>query len=213
MSRLQHNLHNEHSGIYSENITFKKKIGKQSKIRAIRMFCKVGWWHNLQLGKNQAEPVLGSGVKKRYQSSEDLTIATHQDKAEGRNTTQSYIFLILVTLLSTTERHFSLLGIIVLKAPTSFCNRSHSCIFRHSRDWWSCYFHFWLKNLMGRAHTVTVGVITLLPGLEHNSQCFSTAPNGSLLCCTHPENPCWIDPAIRREKANLVPGSQASLDV
>lgn len=140
MSRLQHNLRNEHSGICTENITSqktnkKKKMGSRVRSEQLQCFGRLGIGTTCSWERSRQMPVLGTGVQTRYQSSGELTAAAHQDKDEGRNTTQNYIFLILVTLLSTTERHFSLLGIIILKAPTSSCNRSHTCILRHSKDW------------------------------------------------------------------------------
>lgn len=134
-------MRKEHSGICTENITSQKtktkqkKMGSRVRSEQLQCFGRLSDGTTCTWERSRQRPVLGTGVQKRYQSSGDLTVATHQDKDEGRNTTQNYIFLILVTLLSTTERHFSLLQIIILKAPTSSCNRSHTCILRHSIDW------------------------------------------------------------------------------
>lgn len=153
-----------------------KTLGSRVRSEQSEFFGRLADGTTCSWERSRQRPILRSGVKKRYQCSGDLTVATHQDKDEDRNTTWNYIFLISVTLLSTTEWHFSFIGIIILKAPTSFCNRSHSCIFRHSRDWRSCYFHFWLKHSTGRAHTLTVG--------DLESQHWSRAQLSVLQHCT-----------------------------
>lgn len=158
------------SPLRKQNKQKKKTLGSRVRSEQLQCFGRLADGTTCSWERSRHRPVLGSRVKKRYQSSGDLTIATHQDKAEGRNATK--LHLSHISHLSTTERHFSLLGISVLKAPTSLCNRSHSCIFRHSRDWWSCYFHFWLK------HSMTVG------DLDSEHFCWSRAQLPVLQHCT-----------------------------
>lgn len=115
----------------------------------------------------------------------------------------------LVTLLSTTGRHFSLPGIIVLEAfYTSSYNCNHSHILRRGRGyWWRFYFHFWLKRSMGRAHTLAVGDFgSKRFCLVWNTSLWASALHlmGSPLSAPYLENPCWIDPVVRRGKVNLV---------
>lgn len=214
---MQYNLHNEHSGIYSENITPQKKKTTNH--------WEAEWdqgYYEQSFGRSADSTTCNWREADGGWYSRGPKVIWQQlpTKPKPRTGIQLKIisFWDLVTLLSTTGRHFSLPGIIVLKASyTSSCNCSHSHLLRHGRGyWWCCYFHFWLKRSMGRAHILAVGDFgsKFFCPVWSTSLCASALHlTGSPLCSPYSENPCWIDPAVRRGKVNLVPGSQASLDV